>query len=103
MSRQTEALRYEHGQLLVMWWSPADETANVTAGPRDHTTCCTNSHTFSLKAAPRGHPDCLTGKAFVISGVLDSLQRDEAEDFIRCFPTIHLFYYFDIDLCMSFL
>lgn len=35
------------------------------------------------KEAPRGHPDCLTGKAFVISGVLDSLRREDAEDFIR--------------------
>lgn len=32
---------------------------------------------------PRGHPDCLTGKTFVISGVLDSLTRGEAEDFIK--------------------
>lgn len=55
-----------------------------------------------MQAAPRGHPDCLTGKAFVISGVLDSLQRDEAEDFIRYWPAIHLFCYVVTDLCMSF-
>lgn len=35
------------------------------------------------RPAPRGHPDCLTGKTFVISGVLDSLRREEAEDLIR--------------------
>ncbi|KAG2453593.1 hypothetical protein HYH02_001811 [Chlamydomonas schloesseri] len=35
------------------------------------------------KEAPRGHPDCLTGKTFVISGVLDSLGRDEATDYIK--------------------
>jgi len=32
---------------------------------------------------PRGHPDCLTGKTFVLSGVLDSLTRDQAADFIK--------------------
>ena len=32
---------------------------------------------------PTGHPDCLTGKIFVISGVLDSMKRGEAEDFIK--------------------
>ena len=32
---------------------------------------------------PRGHPDCLTGKTFVISGVLESLTRVEAEDLIK--------------------
>jgi replication factor C subunit 1 len=36
-----------------------------------------------LQEAPRGHPDCLTGKTFVVSGVLDSLKREEAEDFIK--------------------
>ena len=35
------------------------------------------------KPAPRGHPDCLTGKVFVVSGVLDSMTRGEAEDFIK--------------------
>lgn len=35
------------------------------------------------KLVPRGHPDCLTGKTFVISGVLDSLRREEASDFIK--------------------
>lgn len=33
--------------------------------------------------APRGHPDCLTGKTFVITGILDSLHRAEAEDLIK--------------------
>ncbi len=32
---------------------------------------------------PRGHPDCLTGKTFVVTGVLDSLKREEAADFIK--------------------
>jgi replication factor C subunit 1 len=35
------------------------------------------------KDIPRGHPDCLTGKTFVISGVLDSLRRPEAEDLVK--------------------
>ncbi len=32
---------------------------------------------------PRGHPDCLTGKTFVITGVLQTLRRGEAEDAIK--------------------
>ena len=36
-----------------------------------------------VQVAPRGHPDCLTGKTFVVSGVLDSMTRGEAEDFIK--------------------
>ena len=35
------------------------------------------------KELPRGHPDCLTGKTFVISGVLNSITRDQAEDLIK--------------------
>ncbi len=37
----------------------------------------------SQQEAPTGHPDCLTGKTFVLSGVLDSLQREGAEDLIK--------------------
>lgn len=36
-----------------------------------------------LQELPRGHPDCLTGRTFVVSGVLDSLQRDQADDLIK--------------------
>ena len=32
---------------------------------------------------PRGPSDCLEGVTFVITGILDSLERDEAEDFIK--------------------
>jgi len=35
------------------------------------------------KEEPKGHPDCLAGLAFVISGVLDSLRREQAEDLIK--------------------
>ena len=35
------------------------------------------------KNVPEGHPECLTGKTFVISGVLESLTRDEAEHLIK--------------------
>ena len=35
------------------------------------------------KPAPRGPDGCLEGCTFVVSGVLDSLERDEAEDFIK--------------------
>lgn len=41
-------------------------------------------HTSSLfQEIPRGHPDCLSGKTFVITGVLESLLRTEAEDAIK--------------------
>eukprot|EP00899_Mesostigma_viride_P017099 jgi/Mesvir1/25390/Mv01429-RA.1 len=35
------------------------------------------------KEIPRGREDCLAGKTFVITGVLDSLEREEAEDLIK--------------------
>lgn len=36
-----------------------------------------------IKEAPHGHEDCLTGKTFVITGIMDSLTRTETEDFIK--------------------
>ncbi|XP_009126518.1 replication factor C subunit 1 [Brassica rapa] len=35
------------------------------------------------KEVPEGSPDCLAGSTFVISGTLDSLEREEAEDLIK--------------------
>ncbi|XP_042444367.1 replication factor C subunit 1-like isoform X1 [Zingiber officinale] len=35
------------------------------------------------KEVPEGAPDCLAGQTFVISGTLDSLEREEAEDLIK--------------------
>ncbi|KAM3740351.1 hypothetical protein ACB098_08G092400 [Castanea mollissima] len=35
------------------------------------------------KEVPEGAPDCLAGSTFVISGTLDSLEREEAEDLIK--------------------
>ncbi|KAK1288336.1 hypothetical protein QJS10_CPB19g01289 [Acorus calamus] len=35
------------------------------------------------KEVPDGAPDCLAGLTFVISGTLDSLEREEAEDLIK--------------------
>uniref|UniRef100_A0A0D9X868 Replication factor C subunit 1 n=1 Tax=Leersia perrieri TaxID=77586 RepID=A0A0D9X868_9ORYZ len=35
------------------------------------------------KEIPEGAPDCLTGLTFVISGTLDSLEREEATDLIK--------------------
>ena len=32
---------------------------------------------------PRRHPECLTGKTFVVTGVLESLARSEAVDLIK--------------------
>ncbi|XP_022765612.1 replication factor C subunit 1 isoform X2 [Durio zibethinus] len=37
------------------------------------------------KDVPEGAPDCLAGLTFVISGTLDSLEREEAEDLIKRF------------------
>uniref|UniRef100_A0A7S1XFP5 Replication factor C subunit 1 n=1 Tax=Compsopogon caeruleus TaxID=31354 RepID=A0A7S1XFP5_9RHOD len=36
-----------------------------------------------MKPVPTGAPDCLSGKQFVISGVLDSLERDECADLCK--------------------
>ncbi|KAJ4762451.1 Replication factor C subunit 1 [Rhynchospora pubera] len=36
------------------------------------------------KEIPEGTPECLSGLTFVISGTLDSLEREEAEDLIKC-------------------
>lgn len=36
-----------------------------------------------FQPAPNGHPECLAGKTFVISGVLDSLYRPDAENLIK--------------------
>jgi replication factor C subunit 1 len=33
--------------------------------------------------APNGHPDCLFGKTFVVSGVLDSMKREEFTSFVE--------------------
>ena len=35
------------------------------------------------KQIPAGEPNCLTGLAFVFTGELDSLSRDEATDLIK--------------------
>lgn len=32
---------------------------------------------------PQGHPECLLNRSFVVTGVLDSLKRDEADDLIK--------------------
>ncbi len=34
------------------------------------------------KDPPQGAPDCLAGKTFVITGVLDYMEREEASDLI---------------------
>lgn len=36
-----------------------------------------------VQEIPKGHPECLRGKTFVITGVQDSLWRNEAEDLIK--------------------
>ncbi|EFJ40860.1 DNA replication factor C complex subunit 1 [Volvox carteri f. nagariensis] len=51
----------------------ADAAGNDSAEPPN----------YRKKEVPRGHPDCLTGRTFVITGILDSLMRPEAEDLIK--------------------
>lgn len=36
-----------------------------------------------MQEKPLGHHNCLKGKTFVITGTLDSLYRNEAEDYIK--------------------
>ena len=38
---------------------------------------------FCAQETPVGHPDCLYGKTFVVTGVLESLYRQDAEDAIK--------------------
>lgn len=35
------------------------------------------------KEIPKGRPNCLAGKVFIVSGVLDSMERNEADDLIK--------------------
>ena len=46
-------------------------------------------HTYPSQEIPRGHPDCLSGKTFVISGVLESLRRPEADDAIKVWESMN--------------
>ena len=43
----------------------------------------TEPENHGSKDLPTGHPDCLTRYTFVVSGVLDSMFRNEAQDFIK--------------------
>jgi replication factor C subunit 1 len=38
-----------------------------------------------LKPLPTGEEGCLVGKQFIVSGILDSLERDEVHDLIKSF------------------
>lgn len=63
---------------------PPEESLSITMMPIGHQDRAPDEPiNQGAKDAPRGHPDCLTGKTFVISGVLGSLTRPEAEDFIK--------------------
>lgn len=35
------------------------------------------------KVIPNGRPNCLAGKVFIVSGILDSMERNEADDLIK--------------------
>lgn len=63
--------------------APCTPTVPRALHPHRHPRPAPPSTLFSPQEAPRGHPDCLTGKTFVISGVLDSLGREEATDYIK--------------------
>jgi len=47
-------------------WSPPDEPRNPAKGP-----------------VPVGHPDCLTGLTFVVTGVLECMQREKFTEFVK--------------------
>lgn len=51
--------------------------------PPHNTTSRTTPIPKVLQEIPRGQPECLKDKTFVITGVLDSLWRNEAEDLIK--------------------
>jgi len=38
---------------------------------------------LDLQEIPTGHPDCLTNKTMVVTGNLESMTRDEAEDLFK--------------------
>ncbi len=54
-------------------------TGKWSGGRIDHAT----PPQWGSKTVPRGQKGCLEGLAFVLSGVLDSLKREEAEDLIK--------------------
>ena len=56
------------------------ESAGVWAA-NDSRATPANKH--NKPPPPRGPSDCLEGVTFVITGILDSLERDEAEDFVK--------------------
>ena len=37
----------------------------------------------AAQEVPRGHPECLSGKTFVVTGVLEALARSEAVELIK--------------------
>ncbi|GLI64437.1 hypothetical protein VaNZ11_007707 [Volvox africanus] len=65
---------------------PSEEQVNFSLMPEGGEAAgndSTEPPNYRKKEAPRGHPDCLTGRTFVITGVLDSLMRPDAEDLIK--------------------
>ncbi len=46
-------------------------------------TVLTVAAALDLQEIPTGHPDCLTNKTMVVTGNLESLTRDEAEDLFK--------------------
>ncbi|GLC37764.1 hypothetical protein PLESTB_001474400 [Pleodorina starrii] len=65
---------------------PPEEQVNFSLMPEGGEAAGNDSAqppNYRNKEVPRGHPDCLTGRTFVITGVLDSLMRPEAEDLVK--------------------
>ncbi|GIL93301.1 hypothetical protein Vretimale_15681 [Volvox reticuliferus] len=65
---------------------PSEEQVNFSLMPEGGEAAgndSTEPPNYRRKEVPRGHPDCLTGRTFVITGVLDSLMRPDAEDLIK--------------------
>ena len=46
-------------------------------------SCLASAAVMTVQEKPLGHSNCLKGKTFVITGTLDSLYRNEAEDYIK--------------------
>jgi hypothetical protein len=46
------------------------------------------------KDIPEGQPNCLFGKAFMLTGILESLEREEATGMISPFFFFFFFFFF---------
>lgn len=68
-SVQMDEDRHEKKQMVAAMYQKYKNRAN-----------CLN---HGSKEIPKGRPDCLAGKIFLVTGILESLERGEAEDLIK--------------------